>query len=106
MFCHYVKNYLLLKLQEFVKAVVAYQKKVNGCTKNTKNGLKMDKELDKRRKMIVRSFSMAKNMYACKHHDYDAAGFKEQELEVGAEFLEVNLTTYKNLFNYENFLGD
>ncbi|KAJ0962678.1 hypothetical protein J5N97_027800 [Dioscorea zingiberensis] len=71
--------------QEFVKAVVAYQKKVNGSMK-LKNGLKMDQELEKKRRIIVRSFSMAKNMYDDGRHQ-DASA---EELEAGAEFLQSN----------------
>ncbi|GJR22061.1 putative glutamine amidotransferase [Tanacetum coccineum] len=48
--------------KEFVKAVVAYQKKLNNTTK-VPQSLKLDKELEKKRNVIVRSFSLARNLY-------------------------------------------
>lgn len=71
--------------QEFVKAVIAYQKKVHGST-NPNDGLKLDQVMEKKRKIIVRSFSLAKHMYVSGH---DMPQSKEQDLEAGAEFLEV-----------------
>ncbi|KAL2895975.1 putative glutamine amidotransferase [Bienertia sinuspersici] len=70
--------------QEFVKAASAYQKKT---TSNVPKLLKMDQALEKKRKVIVRSFSLAKDMY------FAGNGFnpsKESELKVGADFLESN----------------
>lgn len=71
--------------QEFVKAVIAYQRKVNGSA-NPKDGPKLDEVMEKNRKIIVRSFSLAKHMYVSGH---DKPPSKEQDLEAGAEFLEV-----------------
>lgn len=76
--------------QEFVKAVIAYQKKLNCSTDLPQRPLKLDKEMEKRRKIIVRSFSIAKDMYTT------GCGMnpsKESELAAGAEFLEVLLKT-------------
>ncbi|OAY75921.1 uncharacterized protein LOC109717947 [Ananas comosus] len=73
--------------QEFVKAVIAYQKKVNDVGHNPKDALKMDQEMEKRRKIIVRSFSIAKNLYDAR---IDMPLSKEPDLEAGAEFLDSN----------------
>ncbi|KAJ6795935.1 putative glutamine amidotransferase PB2B2.05 [Iris pallida] len=74
--------------QEFVKAVIAYQKKVN-CSTNIKVAPKLDQEMEKKRKIIVRSFSLAKNLYTSSKHDMPQS--EERELEAGAEFLESNM---------------
>ncbi|XP_022134385.1 uncharacterized protein LOC111006657 [Momordica charantia] len=74
--------------QQFVKAVVAYQKKLNSSTLSVpKMALKLNNEMEKKRKIIVRSFSLAKNLYTTGR---DAQPEKEPELEAGAEFLESN----------------
>lgn len=74
-------------MQQFVKAVVAYQKKLNSSKLSApKKTLKLDNEMEKKRKILVRSFSLAKNLYTTGR---DAQPEKEPELEVGAEFLEV-----------------
>ncbi|KAL2485094.1 Class I glutamine amidotransferase-like superfamily protein [Abeliophyllum distichum] len=72
--------------QEFVKAVIAYEKKLSVITSLPK-GLKFDQELDKTRKSIVRSFSTARNMYGAGRGRISA---KEFEFAAGAEFLEEN----------------
>lgn len=73
-------------VQEFVKAVIAYQKKVNITTSVPKHQ-KLDQEiLEKKRKSIIRSFSIARNIYTTGR---EMAPWKESELEAGAEFLEV-----------------
>lgn len=72
--------------KEFVKAVVAYQKKLSSLT-CVKKPLKLDKEMELKRKIIVRSFSLAKNLY---NHGRGMNSNKESELEAGAEFLESN----------------
>ncbi|XP_073157971.1 putative glutamine amidotransferase GAT1_2.1 isoform X2 [Henckelia pumila] len=72
--------------KEFTKAVVAYQKKLNSVTSVPKS-LKLDGEMEKRRKIIVRSFSLARNIY---EGDHKTSSSKESELEAGAEFLESN----------------
>lgn len=74
-----------LKLQEFVKAVVAYQKKLNNLTQVQKP-IKLNKEMENKRKIIMRSFSLAKNLY---NAGRGTNSTKDSELEVGAEFLEV-----------------
>ncbi|CAL9073393.1 unnamed protein product [Musa textilis] len=68
--------------QEFVKAVIAYRRKVN-----LNSAPKMDQELEKKRKIIVRSFSIAKNLYDAR---LGMPPSEEQDLEAGAEFLESN----------------
>lgn len=70
-------------LQEFAKAVLAYQKKLNSVTSVPK----LDVEMEKKRKIIVRSFSLARNLY---QGGCGSDPTKESsELEAGAEFLEV-----------------
>lgn len=70
-----------------MKAVVAYQKKLNRATSVPKP-LKLDQEMENRRKVIVRSFSLARNMYA-RGHGMHPSKESEFELEAGAQFLEV-----------------
>lgn len=72
--------------QEFVKAVIAYQKRLASATKVPKP-LKLDQELEKKRKVIVRSFSLAKDIYLAGNGIKPS---KEYELKVGADFLESN----------------
>ncbi|KAK9020382.1 hypothetical protein V6N11_010406 [Hibiscus sabdariffa] len=72
--------------QEFVKAVIAYQKKLNRLTCLPKP-LKLNKEMEKKRKIIVRSFSLAKDLYTAGNEMHPS---KQPELEAGAEFLESN----------------
>ncbi|KAI3798915.1 hypothetical protein L1987_34200 [Smallanthus sonchifolius] len=73
--------------KEFVKAVVAYQKKLNSTTKVPKS-LKLDKDLEQKRNVIVRSFSLARNLYVGGH---SIRQLKESDLKPGAEFLESNI---------------
>ncbi|KAK4715456.1 hypothetical protein R3W88_013794 [Solanum pinnatisectum] len=73
--------------QEFVKAVIAYAKKLNGCGNIPSRGPKFNHELESKRKSIVKSFSIAKNMYSS---GVGRISEKESELEPGAEFLEAN----------------
>ncbi|KAI7728752.1 hypothetical protein M8C21_028681 [Ambrosia artemisiifolia] len=73
--------------KEFVKAVMAYQTKFNSSTKVPKS-LKLDKELEQKRNGIVRSFSLAKNMYVGGHN---IRHLRESDLKPGAEFLESNI---------------
>ncbi|CAL5192919.1 unnamed protein product [Lathyrus oleraceus] len=72
--------------QEFVKAVVAYQKKLNSKA-SVQKPLKLNQELENKRKIIVRSFSLAKDLY---NHGQEMNSTKESELEAGVEFLESN----------------
>ncbi|KAK7316484.1 hypothetical protein VNO77_35546 [Canavalia gladiata] len=72
--------------KEFVKAVIAYKKKMNNLTCVPKT-VKLNKEMENKRKIIVRSFSLAKNLYSMGRENWFS---RESELEVGAEFLESN----------------
>ncbi|KAK4426620.1 putative glutamine amidotransferase GAT1 [Sesamum alatum] len=72
--------------KEFAKAVIAYQKRLNSLTSVPKT-LKLDREMEKKRKIIVRSFSLARNIY---QGGRAINSSKESELEAGAEFLESN----------------
>lgn len=76
--------------QEFVKAVIAYQKKVNASTPVSNNAAGaplLNHEMEKKRKVIVRSFSLARNLYDAKP---DTKPVNQSELQAGAEFLESN----------------
>lgn len=70
-----------------MKAAIAYKNKLNSSA-SVPQSLKLDGEMEKRRKKIVRSFSIARNIYTgglgSGMHQ-----IKESELEAGAEFLEV-----------------
>lgn len=80
-------------LQEFVKAVVAYQKKLNNLA-SVQKPIKLNKEMEIKRKIIVRSFSLAKNLY---NTGRGTNSSKQTELEAGAEFLEVLTCTTRIL---------
>ncbi|KAI3704574.1 hypothetical protein L1987_74799 [Smallanthus sonchifolius] len=73
--------------KEFVKAVVAYQKKLNSI-KKVPSSLKLDKELEQKRNVIVRSFSLARNLY---EGGDNVRQLNESDLKPGAEFLESNI---------------
>ncbi|XP_071723838.1 putative glutamine amidotransferase GAT1_2.1 [Rutidosis leptorrhynchoides] len=73
--------------QEFVKAVIAYKQKLNCSSACIPKPLKVDKELEKKRKVLVHSFSVARDMYCCKGSKIPG---QELELKMGAEFLEAN----------------
>ncbi|CAH9119141.1 unnamed protein product [Cuscuta epithymum] len=70
-----------------IRAVVAHQKKL-AATNNIPKSLKLNQEMEKRRKIIVKSFSLARNIYN-NSGNLRISG-KESELEAGAEFLESN----------------
>lgn len=72
-------------MQEFVKAVIAYQKKLNSSASVPKP-IKLNQEMENKRKVILRSFSLARNMYATGQELHPS---KESELKAGAEFLQV-----------------
>ncbi|XP_043695467.1 putative glutamine amidotransferase GAT1_2.1 [Telopea speciosissima] len=72
--------------QEFVRAVIAYQKKLNSSVRIPK-GLKLDKVMEKKRSIIVRSFSIAKEMYITGR---EMPPDHKCDLEAGAEFLQSN----------------
>lgn len=81
--------------QEFVRAVIAYQRKVNSSS-SVSVPRKLDQEMERKRKIIVRSFSLAKSLYTAgdlKPRD------KESDLEPGAQFLEVYVTILYNSIN-------
>lgn len=69
--------------------MIAYQKKLNSSMSVPKT-LKLDREMENKRKILVRSFSLARYMYTRGAPGKIAS--KESELEVGAEFLEVKNT--------------
>lgn len=69
-----------------MKAVIAYEKKTS-CSASIPNSVKLNQEMENKRKVIVRSFSIAKNMYSSGGGNVSG---QESELQVGAEFLEVN----------------
>ncbi|KAH8483321.1 hypothetical protein H0E87_027925 [Populus deltoides] len=71
--------------QEFVKAVIAYQKKLNSSTTSVPRPLKLDQATEKKRKNIIRSFFLARNIYTTGQRMNPS---KESELQAGAEFLE------------------
>jgi hypothetical protein len=73
-------------VQEFVKAVIAYQKKLNSSTTSVPRPLKLDQAMEKKRKNIIRSFLLARNIYTTGQRMNPS---KESELQAGAEFLEV-----------------
>ncbi|KAK7381442.1 hypothetical protein VNO78_34134 [Psophocarpus tetragonolobus] len=73
--------------KEFVKAVIAYQKKKLNSLTSVPKPLKLNKEMESKRKIIVRSFSLARNLYTEGRGNLSS---KDSELEVGAEFLESN----------------
>ncbi|KAF6158272.1 hypothetical protein GIB67_001343, partial [Kingdonia uniflora] len=72
--------------QEFVKSVVAFQKRLNSVAPLPK-GLKLNQEMEKKQKKIIRSFSIARNIYCGGRNTLSS---KESDLEDGAEFLESN----------------
>lgn len=86
-----------------MKAVVAYQKRQNILTSLPKP-MKLNKELKNKRKIIMRSFSVTKTLYATGR---GKCLVKEAENEVGAKFSEVTNYVYKiieivtfMIFNY------
>lgn len=68
-----------------MKAAVAYQKKMCSSARVPKP-IKLNTELENARKTIIRSFSLAKNLY---NTGCGSNPLKQSELQVGAEFLEV-----------------
>lgn len=91
-------------LQEFVKAAVAYQKKLKSSTSSSVPQLlplKLDNEMEIKRDKIVRSFSIARSLYATTGRGI-MHPIKESELEAGAEFLEVLDRSINCLFLFVN----
>lgn len=66
--------------------MIAYQKKLHNSSTSIPKSLKLDGEMEKKRKIILRSFSLARNLYEGGHRINSS---KELELEAGAKFLEV-----------------
>nr|CAB3472288.1 unnamed protein product [Digitaria exilis] len=84
--------------QEFVRAVVAYQEKqLAAAATNVPASPKLNKEMERRRKVIFRSFSLAKDMYLSGGRATTKPAAEQQDLEPGAEFLEV-ITSPRRLF--------
>ncbi|ONK68178.1 uncharacterized protein A4U43_C05F8440 [Asparagus officinalis] len=73
-----------LAYQEFVKAVISYWKKTSTCTNPRSTTPKLDQEMEKRRKIIIQSFCVAKDIYTAK---FDVPSSKGSEHEAGAEFV-------------------
>ncbi|XP_044352792.1 putative glutamine amidotransferase GAT1_2.1 [Triticum aestivum] len=82
--------------QEFVRAVVAYQAKLAAAHVHGRSAVttspKLNREVEKQRKVIGRSFSLAKNMHAFSDNTgaQHPAEHRDGDLDVGAEFLESN----------------
>lgn len=64
-----------------------YQKKLNGSVYLAKT-LKLDEDIEKKRKLITRSFSIARDMYSTRRGML-AVAEEESELQLRAKFLEV-----------------
>ena len=75
----------MVSLQEFAKAVIAYEKKLNR-SECVLEAPKLNQELEIKRRILVRSFSIARNMYSS-----GGGTGQESDLQVGAEFLEVSI---------------
>ncbi|RCV24568.1 hypothetical protein SETIT_5G095700v2 [Setaria italica] len=77
--------------QEFVRAVVAYQEKQLAAARVPRSAVptspKLNKEMERRRRVIFRSFSLAKDMYLSGGRTKPA---EPRDLDAGAEFLESN----------------
>ncbi|XP_010554430.1 PREDICTED: uncharacterized protein LOC104824153 [Tarenaya hassleriana] len=73
--------------QEFVKAVIAYEKKLNATGKVPRSP-KLNNEMEMKRKNLVRSFSIAKLIYFSGGEP--TAPTHKSQIEAGAEFLEAS----------------
>ncbi|KAL5070512.1 hypothetical protein RYX36_021399 [Vicia faba] len=72
--------------QEFAKAVIAYEKKLSSSILVPKSP-KLNEELEQKRKQIVKSFSVARDMYKSDSHvDVN----QSSELKPGADFLQAS----------------
>ncbi|MFS7955794.1 hypothetical protein Hanom_Chr07g00646781 [Helianthus anomalus] len=65
-----------------------YDKKRLNIIKRVPTSLKLDKELEQKRNVIVRSFSLARNLY---EGGDNTRQLKESDLKLGVEFLESNV---------------
>lgn len=68
-----------------MKAVIAYAKKLRSST-FVPNATKLSEELELKRKLILKSFSVARNIYKS---DSQIDANRSSELEAGADFLQV-----------------
>uniref|UniRef100_A0A0E0JDU1 Uncharacterized protein n=1 Tax=Oryza punctata TaxID=4537 RepID=A0A0E0JDU1_ORYPU len=82
--------------QEFVRAVVAYQEKLAAAaaavTHRAPVSPKLNQEMEKQRKVLVRSFSLAKNLYVSGSEAGTPRPAEQRDLDAGAEFLEQSNT--------------
>lgn len=69
-----------------MRAVISYEKKLNFSSARLPKAPKLNQEQEMKRQSILRSFSIAKNVYSGR----GMVSSPKSELEVGAEFLEVN----------------
>ncbi|KAI3832084.1 hypothetical protein MKX03_006045, partial [Papaver bracteatum] len=69
---------------EFVKAVVAYRNKLNAAICVPKSVTVLNKEMENKRKILIRSFSIARIMYETGRESPQS---EASALEAGAEFL-------------------
>ncbi|XP_040375729.1 putative glutamine amidotransferase GAT1_2.1 isoform X2 [Oryza brachyantha] len=79
--------------QEFVRAVVAYQERLAAAAlldRRAPASPKLNQEMEKQRKVLVRSFSLAKNLYVSGAEAGSPRPAEQRELDAGAEFLESN----------------
>jgi gamma-glutamyl-gamma-aminobutyrate hydrolase PuuD len=74
--------------QAFVRAVVAYQEKLAAAAAMPASP-KLNQEMEKQRKVLVRSFSLAKNLYVSGAEAGTPRPAEQRDLDAGAEFLEV-----------------
>ncbi|XP_027364783.1 putative glutamine amidotransferase GAT1_2.1 [Abrus precatorius] len=74
--------------QEFVKAVIAYEKKLSCSTTYVPRSTKLSAEMELKRKAILKSFSVARNIYKS---DSQMVADQSSELEAGADFLQANI---------------
>ncbi|XP_052133794.1 putative glutamine amidotransferase GAT1_2.1 isoform X3 [Oryza glaberrima] len=75
--------------QAFVRAVVAYQEKLAAAAAMPASP-KLNQEMEKQRKVLVRSFSLAKNLYVSGAEAGTPRPAEQRDLDAGAEFLESN----------------
>jgi hypothetical protein len=68
-----------------VTAVIAYEKKLSSSMLVPKSP-KLNEEMEQKRKLILRSFSMARDIYKSDSH---MVANRNPELEAGADFLQV-----------------
>ncbi|KAI3920739.1 hypothetical protein MKW98_005565 [Papaver atlanticum] len=75
--------------QEFIKAVVAYRNKLNAAICVPKSVTILNKEMENKRKILIRSFSIARIMYETGRQSPQS---EASSLEAGAEFLRSSST--------------